>query len=499
MTALLKHSPALIPLIYLGLAILLPILTLKKDKISYYYTLFATLLATTICVINLSKVLNFGTIHYFFGGWIPPIGIEYVLDPLSAFITLVINLISFLIIFHSKIPVKLELKEKGAPYYAAILLMLCGFNGIVLTGDFFNLYVFLEISSLALYGIVAMGEKKSPIAAFRYLLMGVIAASFYLLGVGFLYMETGSLNMGDLTKIIPTLGGQPTVIVALALMVIGMGIKAALFPLHSWLPDAYTYAPSTTSSIVAPTGTKVGAYVLLRILLFVFGIKFISETVSIAQIITWLSAIGIIYGSIMAIAQQEMKRMLAYSSIAQISYITMGICLMNKWALIGALLHVLNHAFMKSLLFLVSTNLRIKIGHSNISKLNHQIRKKLPWTMAAFTIAALSMVGLPPTAGFFSKLYLVMGTIKSSAWIFLGVILLSSLLNAVYYFRILEKVYMKPIKALATNDSDEKYDEVKPSMLIPTLVLSIGIIIIGIFSYLIVSNILELIPPKGIV
>lgn len=499
MTDILNHSPALIPLIYLGFAIILPIITLKKINISYYYTLFVTFLTTLISVINLLKVLKISEpIHYHFGGWIPPLGIEYILDPLSAYITLIINLIAFLVIFHSKIPVKLEIKEKNIPYYAAILLMLCGFNGIILTGDFFNLYVFLEISSLALYGIVAMGEKKSPVAAFRYLMMGAVAASFYLLGVGFLYMETGSLNMADLTNIIPKLGAQPTVIVALSLMVVGMGIKTALFPLHSWLPDVYTYAPSTTASIVAPTGTKVGAYVLLRILLFVFGIKFISQVVSVAQVITWLSAIGILYGSIMAIAQKEMKRMLAYSSIAQIGYITLGIGLGNKWALMGALLHILNHAFMKSLLFLVNTNLRIKIGHSDITRFNHQIRKKLPWTMAAFTVAALSMVGLPPTAGFFSKLYLVLGTIKSSAWIFLGVILLSSLLNAVYFFRILEKIYMKPLKESALIEGNEKYDEVKPSMLIPTLILTAGILLVGIFSYFIVNNILELIKPTGI-
>lgn len=498
MNDFLKHSPALIPLLYMIIAISIPIFTLKKDRISYYLALFTTFFATCFSIINLLQILSSGQINYRFAGWLPPVGIEYVVDHLSAFVTVVINFIAFIVIFHSKIPVISELKDKKAPYYSAILLMLCGFNGIILTGDFFNLYVFLEISSLSMYGLLAMGNKKSPVAAFRYLIMGAVAASFYLLGVGFLYIETGSLNMADMKAILPSLGNEPTVIVALILMVVGMGIKMALFPLHGWLPDAYTYAPSTTSSIVAPTGTKVGAYVLLRILLFIFGIRFITEVVPVATVITWLAAVGIIYGSIMAIAQKEMKRMLAYSSVAQIGYIAMGIGLANKWALIGAVLHILNHAFTKALLFMVSTNLRTKLGHSDISKLNNKIRKKLPWTMAAFTIAALSMVGLPPAAGFFSKLYLIRGTIEASNWVFVGVILLSSLLNAVYFFRILEKVYMKPIDGPEQDEKEPVRDEVSPSMLIPTMILAVGILIVGIFSYFIVNNIIEYIKPTGI-
>lgn len=497
MTELLDHSPALVPLLYLVMAILLPVISSRKDRISYGYALGVAFLATAVSVVNVIKILDGSVLHYHFGGWIPPLGIEYVLDPLSAYITLVVNLIALLVLFHSRYPVTVELREKKAPFYALLLLMLCGFNGIVLTGDFFNLYVFLEISSLALYGLVACGDRKAPVAAFRYLMMGAVAASFYLLGVGFLYMETGSLNMADLQEILPRLGEQPTVIVALALMILGMGIKMALFPLHGWLPDAYTYAPTTTSSLVAPTGTKVGAYVLLRILLFVFGLKFITQAVPLGQVISWLAALGILYGSIMAMAQKEMKRMLAYSSIAQIGYIGLGIGLGNRWALIGALFHILNHAFMKSLLFLVSGNLRLKLGHSRIDRMDHRIRKALPWTSAAFTVGALSMVGLPPTAGFFSKLYLVLGTIESSAWIFLGVLLLSSLLNAVYFFRILEKMYLKPLTGNDSAPPDKEVREVPPSMLIPTLLLATGLLVIGIFSYTVVNRFLLLIIPGG--
>ena len=498
MTILTNNSPVLIPLLFLATALLIPLAAMKRPWLAWPLTMLASILSVAIAVFNVFRVMNEGVIHYHLGNWEPPIGIEYVLDHLSAFVMLVINSVAFLVLLHAKKIVEKELPHKRVPYYAALVLMLCGFNGIVITGDLFNLYVFLEISSLSLYGLIASGEKKSPVAAFRYLIMGTIAASFYLLGIGFLYMETGSLNMADVRAILPSLLDLPAIVIALVLIVLGMGIKMALFPMHGWLPDAYTYAPSTSSAIIAPTGTKVGAYVLLRVMFFVFGVTFVSRTLPIARILTLLAAVAIIYGSIMAIAQKEMKRMLAYSSVAQIGYITLGIGLANPLGLIGAVLHVLNHAFMKGCLFLVAGNFRFKLGHSHIDKLNDSIRKKMPWTMAAFTTAALSMVGLPPLAGFFSKWYLALGTIKNSDWLLLVVILVSSLLNAVYFFRILEKVYMRPRNA----DSQEeetviKREEVGASMLLPTLILAAGLIVLGLLNAFIVKGIIEFIIPAG--
>jgi multicomponent Na+:H+ antiporter subunit D len=497
---MLNNSPALIPLILLGAAIIIPLVAIKKKGIAYPVALLASFLSLSVSVFNLVKVMQNGTIRYFFGGWLPPIGIEYVLDPLAAFITLVINSIAFVILIHSKRVVENENRDKEVPYYAVVMLMLCGFNGIVLTGDFFNLYVFLEISSLALYGLIAVGEKKSPVAAFRYLIMGTIAASFYLLGTGFLYLATGSLNMADIKNILPFMYNDPTVIVALSLMIIGMAIKMAIFPLHGWLPDSYTYAPSTTAALVAPTGTKVGAYVILRILFFVFGVTYVSKILPLTKVLSWLAIIGIVYGSIMAIAQKEMKRMLAYSSVAQIGYIGLGIGLANPLGIIGAVLHVMNHAFMKGCLFLVSGNFRTKLGHSTIPKLNDTVRRKMPWTTAAFAVAALSMVGLPPTVGFFSKWYLALGTIKNSSWLFLAVILISSLLNAVYFFRILEKIYLKPTDS---NPGDQpsaeeiRKNEVSSSMLIPTLIMAAAILLLGLLNAFIVKGIVEKIVPAG--
>jgi multicomponent Na+:H+ antiporter subunit D len=495
-----NNAPALVPLIFLFAGIIIPLAALKLRSSAHFIALAATFASTIVSISNVIFVLDSGPVRYFFGGWPPPIGIEYVLDPLSAFLTAVINGITLIVLIHAGKIVKKEIQEhRRVPYYALVMLFLCGCNGIILTGDFFNLYVFLEISSLALYGMVAVGDKKAPISAFRYLIMGTVGGGFYLLGVGFLYVHTGSLNMADIKEILPVLGTNPVVIVALSLMVLGFGIKMALFPLHGWLPDAYTHAPSASSSIMAPIGVKIGAYGILRILLFVFGIKFVTQVFPIAQILTWFSAAGIIYGSIMAIPQDEMKRMLAYSSISQIGYIGLGIGLANPYGIIGAVLHILNHGLMKACLFLVAGNFRMKLGHSNIKNFNDTLRKKMPWTTAAFAAGALAMVGIPPTVGFFSKWYLALGTIENKSWILLAVILLSSLLNAVYFFRIIEKIYFRSpsSKQEEKEHQSRKGTEVAASMLIPTLVLAGALFIFGLLNTIIVKGVLMKVLPPG--
>jgi len=194
-----NNAPALAPLIFLFAGVIIPLVALKFRSLAYRVALIATLASAIVSISNVFFVLNHGPVRYFFGGWPPPIGIEYVLDPLSAFLTAVINGITFIVLVHSGKIVEKEIPEhKRVPYYALVMLFLCGCNGIILTGDFFNLYVFLEISSLALYGMVAVGDKKAPVSAFRYLIMGTIGGGFYLLGVGFLYIFTGSLNMADI-------------------------------------------------------------------------------------------------------------------------------------------------------------------------------------------------------------------------------------------------------------------------------------------------------------
>jgi multicomponent Na+:H+ antiporter subunit D len=496
-----NNLPALIPLLYLAGALSVVLLGALKKSIVYPFTLLIFLAVSSLSVYGFIHVLEHGTIRYFFGGWAPPIGIEYYYDLLAAFVILVVNVVSLIVLAHSNKLVISEIEKKKMPYYSVVLLLLCGLNGIVLTGDLFNLYVFIEISSLAGYALIAVGNIKAPFAAFRYLIIGTVGGSFYLLGVGYLYVMSGTLSMVDITGILPLINKSPTVIIALILMISGIGIKTAIFPMHGWLPDSYTYAPSASSALIAPIGTKIGAYVLFRLLFFIFGVEYFSVTLPVADILAFFSAAGIIFGSIMAMAQKDMKRMLAYSSVAQIGYIGLGIGLANPLGFVGALLHLLNHAMMKAALFLVAGNMHFKLGHADITRFDDSYRVRFPWTMASFTVAALSMVGLPPLAGFFSKWYLALGAIENQSWVYLGVILVSSLLNAVYFFRIIERVYLKhPAAVLSTGDSvvvsnpEIKRDEVSFSLIMPLLVLAAGLLIAGLLNAYIVDILMTAYP-----
>ncbi|MFC1967869.1 monovalent cation/H+ antiporter subunit D family protein [Chloroflexota bacterium] len=481
-----EHLPVLIPIPLLLAAFVALLFSMWRQTAAYVVALCGVTISLAAATVGLIRVLQEGTMHYYFGGWLPPLGIEYVLDNLSAFMALLICLIGLLAVIYSRRSFLQEMPDKLLTLYPLLLLLLAGMVGIVITGDLFNLYVFLEIASLSAYALMAIGNKKAPVAAFRYLIMGTLGACFYLLGVGFLYFSTGSLNMADIAQILPGLYGSRAIIAAVSFIVIGLALKMALFPLHFWLPDAYTYAPSAVTALVAPTMTKVSAYVLVRMFLSVFSPHYLADTLPIAMIIGWLAAAGIIVGSIMAIAQNDLRRMLAYSSVAQIGYIALGIGLANPLGLIGGLLHIMNHAFMKGCLFMVAGAVRYQTGVWDISRFAG-LGRRMPVTMAAFTIAALSMIGIPPACGFFSKWYLVLGCIDAHNWIFLVVIIISSLLNVVYFFRILEKVYIAPPSGEAAL---EQASDPPLEMRVPIMVLAAGIIILGLINVLIVTNVL---------
>jgi multicomponent Na+:H+ antiporter subunit D len=496
---ILNHLPVLVPLFFLIGALATAALGTWRSVLAFPIALLTTAASLVVSISALSEVLKEGRITYYLGGWQPPIGIEYVLDPLAALFTLLIVSVAFVVLIYARPSLERELPDRIVPYLAVSMLLLMGLTGIVITGDLFNLYVFLEIAALSGYALVAVGDKPAPMSAFRYLLLGTIGASFYLLGVGFLYMMGGSLNMADVAKILPYISADPAVVAGVVLIMVGLGLKMAIFPMHGWLPDAYTYAASASSALIAPLGTKVAAYALLRVLFFVAGPDYVRITLPLTDVLGWLSVVGIVFGSIMAIAQKELKRMLAYSSVAQIGYIGMGIGFASPLGMIGAVLHVLNHALMKACLFLVAGNLRACVGHSMIPQLTRSLRTSMPWTMAAFSVAALSMIGIPPMAGFFSKWYLVLAGVEDSNWLFVAVILLSSLLNAVYFFRVLEKIYLvKSEQESSADDATQVRNEAPALMLIPTLVFAVAIIVVGLANAWIVDHVIRLMVPAGL-
>lgn len=474
-----EHLPVLVIIIPLVLALIAPVAGRLNRIYSWAIALLATLFSFVGSVLLLYQVMYSGAISYWMGGWEPPWGIEYVIDYFSGFVLVIVSFLAVAVTIFARKSVADEIDEKKIPaFYGVYLLFIVGLMGMIVTGDIFNLYVFLEISSLTGYALVAMGKRrKAPLAGFRYLVIGTVGATFILLGIGYLYIATGTLNMADLGARLPGLFNSKLVITAFAFFAIGFSIKIALFPLHTWLPDAYTYAPSAISALMASTGTKVGAYSFIRIIFTVFGVQvFLNQWVSVPYFFLIIASVAMLVGSILAIAQTNIKKMLAYSSVSQIGYIILGVALMNPIGLQGGLLHIFNHALMKCALFMSVGCIAYKTGITNIADLKGLGFKK-PYSMVAFTAGALSMIGIPLTVGFVSKWYLAMGSLENGMWYLIPVIVISSVLMLVYFWRVIDNIFFKAGDAV-------KMPATPASMLIPTVVVAALCLVFGTLAFI---------------
>ncbi len=488
--------PVLIIAVPLLTAFVLPVLGWWRRGVVFPLTLAALVFSLGASIVVARDVLVNGPVQYFMGGWEPPWGIEYRIDHLGALMLLLLNFITLLVGIYSKRSILKEIPEKEVPFYSVYLLLVAGLTGIVATADMFNLYVFLEVTSLASYALISIGGGAAVVSAFRYVILGTVGAAFYLLSVGYLYSVTGSLNMADLSTILPDLYQSNAVLVAFAFFVIGISIKMALFPMHAWLPGAYSDAPSAVSALIAATTTKVAAYVLVRVMFFVFEPRFSIEVIPVTTLLSWMGATAMILGSVMAIAQSDLKRMLAYSSVAQIGYIVLGIGLANEMGFTGGLLHLVNHAFMKGCLFLVAGAIVYRTGLREIKDFRN-LSVKMPWTAGIFTIAALSMIGIPPFCGFFSKLYLIIGAVEAGKWLFTGVILFSSVLALAYFMNVIRYMYLPKEEPTEARDTPVR-NEAPWTMLAPMLTLAAGIVLLGLFNGEIVSHFIEPAVPAGL-
>jgi multicomponent Na+:H+ antiporter subunit D len=492
-----QQTPILIVVLPLVFALLAPLIGLWRKGLCYYWVVLTLSICAFSSIDTLFAVVSGGTIYYHLGGWPPPFGIEYVIDHLNAMMLVIISVISLVVAIYSKRSVEQELPGKIVYFYTVFLLQVTGFLGIVITGDLFNLFVFLEIASLAGYALVAIGEDGAPVASFRYIVMGTIGACFYLLGVGYIYIATGSLNMADVFGLLPQLYHSRVIMMAVAFILVGLAIKMALFPLHAWLPDAYTKAPSASSALIAPLMTKISLYVMIRILFSVFQPSLIIDLLPVLKIMTWAGFIAILGGAFMALAQTDFKRMLCYVVVAEVGYIVGGVGLANEIAIKGAILHILNDAVMTVGLFTVAGIIRYKTNGHKTSDFR-ELFKKMPLTMSAFVISTLSIIGVPPTCGFFSKWYLVQGAIIAGHWAFVAALLFSSLICVVLFFRIIEigYVFRSPHEGDSHSaDRSVKIDEAPLSMLIPTVVIALAIILIGVYNQALLSNIIAFAVP----
>ncbi|MGW0735149.1 proton-conducting transporter transmembrane domain-containing protein [Streptomyces sp. NPDC002851] len=384
------------------------------------------------------------TLRYAVGGWPAPYGIEFVVSGFNTPILLLVSLTAVVVAVYSAGSVATELDDRRALFlYACLCLALAGLLGLTVTGDAFNAFVFLEISSLSMYALIAMGRRRRALlASFRYLVLGSVGALFLLLGIGLAYAVTGTLNMADLTERLTGSHGNRAVQAAVVLVFVGLAVKMAVFPLHAWLPAAYGEAPSAVNTFVAAVGTKVAIYVFCRFAFTVFGASLVFGAMPLDRIGLLLAVLGMMVGSAAACFQNDLRYVLAWSSVAQIGFIVAGVCLATSTGVSAAYLHMITHAVTKAALFATAGLLLLRLGSVRLSALAG-LGRRMPWTFAAFVVAGLGLIGVPPSAGFVSKWALVAAMVERGQWLVLAAMLASSLIAVVYVGRIVEVAWFR--------------------------------------------------------
>nr|WP_246864435.1 monovalent cation/H+ antiporter subunit D family protein [Spongiibacter thalassae] len=455
---------------------------LWRPRIAWAFSFFISALAFIISGLLLKQVWQGGEIVYALGGWEAPWGIEYRIDLLNAFLLLIVSGLSTVVLAGARQSVAREIPaEKQTLFYVAWLLCLAGQLGILATGDAFNVFVFLEISSLSTYTLISLSRQREALwAAFQYLIVGTIGATFVLIGIGLMYMMTGTLNMADLAQRLPEVADTRTVFAAYAFIIVGVCLKLALFPLHAWLPNAYTFAPSVVTAFLAATATKVAVYLLIRFSFTVFGKDFSTFDVPLHSIFIGLGLIAVFSASTVAIMQRNIKRAIAYSSVAQIGYMIIGLGLGSVLGLQATLLHLFNHALMKGALFMAMVAMMLRIGGITVDDIAG-LGKRMPVTALAFVTGGLSLIGVPLTVGFVSKWYLVSAAFSQGMWLVALLVVLGSLLAVMYIWRLVEIMYFRESPEQAPRG------EAPLTVLLPLLLLVLGNIYFGIDTRLPVS------------
>jgi len=439
-------------------------------------------------------VADTGAQKYWLGGWgaklgYGVVGIQITVDNLNTLLLATVSGIALLTAIYAKRLVDTELAGRQRYFYALFSLLVTGLLGISITGDIFNLYVFMEIAALSSYALIAYGKGRSYMAAFNYLIMGTMGACLYLLGVGFIFVKAGTLNIGDLAGIIPTLGQAQALFVGFVLILLGVWVKMAFFPFHGWLPNAYAYAPTASATILAPLATKVAVYAMLRIMVTVYSLGYIIHSPGIQSAVLYLSTIAIVLGSFFSLTQTDLRKIASYFIVSEIGYMVGGAWLANKPGLTGAMVHVVADAAMTSALFMAIGCIVYRLGQAQLDGLKG-VFFKMPVTMAAFVVTMAALIGVPPTCGFFSKWYLIQGGAQAGEWHFVIALLLSSLVKAIILFRIVEIGYNRvPHPAIEGNPSIPR-NEAPLSMLIPTVAMTLGLIALGLATNTLVNTII---------
>ncbi len=472
--SLTQHLPALqvvVPLIAAPLTVLL-----RRRSLAFAVATAASWVALAIAVTLWLRVADAGTISYAIGNWPPPWGIEYRVDRLSAFMLVLVAALAAVVLPYSRASIEAEVPpEQHYLFYTMFTLCLTGLLGIAITGDAFNIFVFLEISSLSTYVLIALGrDRRALVASYQYLIMGTIGATFIVIGIGLLYLMTGTLNLVDMGRRIASVQGTRPVLTALAFLTVGISLKLALFPLHQWLPNAYTFAPSAVTAFLAATATKVAVYVLLRFYFSVFGHAQVFGRLPMQEVMLVLALAGMFAASTIAIFQTDLKRLFAYSSVAQIGYIILGLSFDSRAGLTATIVHLFNHGVTKGAIFMLLGGVALMMGGTSLNRL-HGLGRRMPWTSLGLVVCGLSLIGVPGTAGFVSKWYLLLAALEKGQWWLVFLIVASSLLAVAYVWRFVEVAYLR-----APRPDTLGVGEAPWSMRLPTAVLVLATLYFGL-------------------
>ena len=444
-----SHLPVIIFLIPFLSAISMPLVGLKRPRWCRPMTMVSVFAMSVAACVNLWLVLNHGETRYAFGGWpistsFPdhPLGIEWVNDGLASVMLVALSFLACLCLFYGGPLTPQSLGAREVLYYTLILLLISGLTGIVLAGDIFNVFVFLEVAALSAYALVGIPGGRALIVAFRYLILGTLGASFYLLGVVFFYAATGTFNMADLAQQMaakPELLTSKAIIGGTTFMLIGLGIKMALFPLHGWLPGAYTRAPESISPLLAALMTKVALYGWVRIMFWVLGARAEIGQVHVLTLLGGLGALAAVVGALLALSQDDVKRMFAYGGISHVGLILIGVSQGNQTGFAGSMFYLINDAVMQAGLFFIAGAAIHHYGARTVEDLSRL--RQSPWLIGAIIILAMSMIGIPPTGGFFGKWHIILGAIEAGNYLAVAAVVVTTLLTMAYFQRLFVSVF----------------------------------------------------------
>ncbi|ELZ84345.1 monovalent cation/H+ antiporter subunit D [Haloferax larsenii JCM 13917] len=490
-------TDALVLLIVLPIAAaILPVfLGILSDRAGWYVALAMSLAHLGLSAIVANAVDTSGRISYAVGGFQPPFGIELVADGISAPLLVLISISTLGVVVYAR-----RAGPHSNAFYSELALLTAGISGVVATADVFNLYVFLEITGLATYALVASGRSpRAAVASLKYLFVGTIGASLYLLGTGYLYIATGTLNMASLSEaIVATPAGyaSPTVLTGFGLMATGLLVKVAIFPLHTWQPGAYAESPDTVSAYISALVSTAAAYGLFRVTYTVFTRDFLEAVPIAADAFVLLGSVSIVAGSVLAVMQSDLKRMLAYSSVSQFGLVVTALGIGNKTALIGAVVHLIGHAVMKGGLFLALGVFAASVGARTMDEFKGLAARE-PVTSAAFAVLAFSMVGIPPAIGFIGKWNIVVGAVEAGSWSVALVVVVSTLLTLAYFGRVIERMYFTHpdetdvADASVSADGGQPASDVSFGMRTVVVVAAVTAVLLGIAG----SDLIDIIRP----